>query len=744
MSRITQIPKKLKSAFTKQAGMWLLLELAAVILITTVAGNYIFNYVGGTVSSKTDVSTWEYIYTNSAETPAYSAGRDWSTANTLTPMSKEKTGSYLHLRGTFAGKDFEQTFVIKTDFAPVKISLNGTEVYNNHYGESEYTGNCYNAVKVPASNGGTLAEISIRLPFSAELQTYFSDSGKSAAYTVNTSLVFSLIVLFIGTLSLVSSLIGAAVKKKHLSITASLLITAYGAAAVMPAVSRGSYLLNFPRFYNISAAAELFVIVLFLASVAYVLKIKDKGIVFSLCLCAVTVGAVLFPESVSLLKIAYVVASVAVFSATVALAVKCKGLLNRRIQYAKSIFTVLSFLALLELLCGILQMTMQYRVSFSYCLLEGEFIFLCVITVILSARLFANRNPQIVELKTAKYSEYVTKVADLMKHVLSLDSEEEICKTVADGVYGLYGDVSEHIEDGGLAFSVSVKENSQYREIYNKSLNERVNYSAIEHRCADSGSGCIFAETYFDLVFGNKNGYHLFFHFEGIKNGLSSFFISIIATLYSCIEVAVSHFSLNGGEIENREIEIFSKLADNTEISSGNNADHLECVAYFTKIMLKALGYSEQICETVSKAAMLHDIGKIAIPSEITNKAGLLTEGEREIIKKHTEYGHILLSVFDDDFMRYAAVIAREHHERYDGKGYYGINGESINEYARVVTVADTLDALTTKRSYKEAWPFDTVVEYIDSNSGTMYDPKVVSAMHLCMDEIKKRVSEKE
>lgn len=93
--------------------------------------------------------------------------------------------------------------------------------------------------------------------------------------------------------------------------------------------------------------------------------------------------------------------------------------------------------------------------------------------------------------------------------------------------------------------------------------------------------------------------------------------------------------------------------------------------------------------------------------------------------------------------MRCAAVIAAQHHERYDGKGYIGLAGDQIDEYARVVTVADAIDALTTKRSYKEAWPLDTVVAYIDSHAGTMYDPAVVAAMHGCIDAINARITEK-
>lgn len=155
------------------------------------------------------------------------------------------------------------------------------------------------------------------------------------------------------------------------------------------------------------------------------------------------------------------------------------------------------------------------------------------------------------------------------------------------------------------------------------------------------------------------------------------------------------------------------------------------------------MDYPEHICEVVSGAAMLHDIGKIAIPQMITNKSGLLTETERSIMKSHTDFGYIILSAFEEEFMQAAAVIAKDHHEQYDGRGYGGLKGDEIHEYARVVTVADVFDALTTQRSYKEAWSLDAAVEYINANSGKIFDPKVVSALNGCLDEITERYREK-
>ena len=727
---------------TGRSALWILLELAAVFLILTVAVNYIFNYIGNTVTSDETVGTWDYVYTNIKNAASVPDG-EWETANALSPMSKEKTGSYLHLRGVLEGSDTERTLVVKTDCAPVTVAVNGDTVYNNHYGESEYVGNDYNAVVIPTASGGVTVEISMYLPFSAEIQTLVSDGTENVSFSISEGLVFSAVVLVLAAAAFLTAFVLLfAGKNKTVGFAVTALLLLYGAAVAATAFSSCSYILNFPRFYNIAVLLQYTVILMFSVSALSVLKIKDKGIIFCLILNFPAVAAVAVPQTVLGLKaVSLFAAGFSIFTMLVII-MKCKTLVIGRIQYAKGIFTMLSFLAMLNALCAVMQTILKYRTVFTYCRIVGEFVFLCFIVFILAGKAFFGRRSGGVRSKIKSCRECVVQMAELMKAVLAADSDTEICKIFAKGMYDIYCGISGETDPDDFAYSVCVKENAEYNEIYRRLIEGDVNYSVIEKRYADSENGCFPSETYFDLVFTGDGGRVMIIHIENIKEGLSSFFSSVIETLYSFTQVAFAYAS-DKDNIEIKEQEIFRKLAVKTEVSSGNNPDHLECVAYYTKIMLERMGYSGHICDTVSAAAVLHDIGKIAIPSEITNKTGLLSESEREIIKEHTEFGRILLSVFTGEFAEFAAVIAAEHHERYDGRGYAGIAGEKINEYARVVTVADTLDALTTKRSYKEAWPFEAVVDYIDNNSGMMYDPKVVSAMHSCIDEIKERVAEK-
>jgi putative two-component system response regulator len=154
------------------------------------------------------------------------------------------------------------------------------------------------------------------------------------------------------------------------------------------------------------------------------------------------------------------------------------------------------------------------------------------------------------------------------------------------------------------------------------------------------------------------------------------------------------------------------------------------------------MGYSDSTCDLVSNAATLHDIGKIAIPNEIISKYGLLSNKERSIMNKHTEYGKEILGSIDTEFMKIAADIALEHHEHYDGSGTNKKFGNEINIYARIVAVADVFDALTTRRSYKEAWSVDDAVNAINQDSGKNFDPTVVAAFNNIVGSLKENISE--
>jgi putative nucleotidyltransferase with HDIG domain len=134
---------------------------------------------------------------------------------------------------------------------------------------------------------------------------------------------------------------------------------------------------------------------------------------------------------------------------------------------------------------------------------------------------------------------------------------------------------------------------------------------------------------------------------------------------------------------------------------------------------------TDEELSVMAKGALLHDIGKIGIPDSILLKPGKLTDEEWVLMKKHPEFGYNLLR--NIDFLEESAVIVHTHHERYDGQGYpAGLSGDEIPLGARIFSVADALDAMTSERSYRRALPFEEAVRRITEASGSQFDPVVV------------------
>ena len=189
--------------------------------------------------------------------------------------------------------------------------------------------------------------------------------------------------------------------------------------------------------------------------------------------------------------------------------------------------------------------------------------------------------------------------------------------------------------------------------------------------------------------------------------------------------------------------KIIFALAEMSENKSGQTGQHIKRVSEYSKILAEGLNLPKFKVEEIRLASVWHDIGKLMIDSSILEKPGKLTDEEFSVMKRHVVFGDELLRGLEGDVFEIARVIARDHHERIDGRGYAGgkSNGD-ISLEGRIVAVADVFDALTSKRSYKDAWRIDDAYEEIAKNSGTQFDAQVVEVFKNKFDEIKE-VAEK-
>jgi putative nucleotidyltransferase with HDIG domain len=155
---------------------------------------------------------------------------------------------------------------------------------------------------------------------------------------------------------------------------------------------------------------------------------------------------------------------------------------------------------------------------------------------------------------------------------------------------------------------------------------------------------------------------------------------------------------------------------------------HSQFVANYSLLLTRELGISDRrFLVDIERGALLHDIGKIGIPESILMKNGPLTTIEREIIKDHPLLGYKLIEEFS--FLKQAALVVLCHHEHFDGRGYpYGLVGEEIPLEARIFSLADTVDAITSDRPYRQGQSFDAARREIEKHGGTQFDPQLVEA----------------
>ncbi|GGV66679.1 metal-dependent phosphohydrolase [Streptomyces griseoloalbus] len=169
-------------------------------------------------------------------------------------------------------------------------------------------------------------------------------------------------------------------------------------------------------------------------------------------------------------------------------------------------------------------------------------------------------------------------------------------------------------------------------------------------------------------------------------------------------------------------------LVQAVDIKDGYTRGHSERVGRASMMIARELGMDDERVEVLRFAGILHDVGKLGVPTRLLTKNGPLTPEERRVIELHPEYGHEMVRGIS--FLGEARAAVLHHHERLDGSGYpYGLAGGQIPESARVVAVADAFDAMTSTRSYSRARPVPVALEELRRCAGTHFDPRMVGAL---------------
>ena len=190
-------------------------------------------------------------------------------------------------------------------------------------------------------------------------------------------------------------------------------------------------------------------------------------------------------------------------------------------------------------------------------------------------------------------------------------------------------------------------------------------------------------------------------------------------------------------ELEQNQREIIFKFSEIAESRSRETGNHVRRVAEYSRILAVASGMETRKADLLTAVSPMHDIGKLGIPESILAKPAALTEEERRTMERHTLIGYDMLRTSARQVFASAAVIAHQHHEKFNGTGYPSrLKGNDIHIYGRITALADVFDALASDRCYKKAWPMEKVLALVKAERGSHFDPLLVDVFFNQLDRI--------
>ena len=246
----------------------------------------------------------------------------------------------------------------------------------------------------------------------------------------------------------------------------------------------------------------------------------------------------------------------------------------------------------------------------------------------------------------------------------------------------------------------------------------------------------IYKDNYLFAYCSSEYNHNSMLFISGIPKDLTDTQRHLIKIFSQNVQLAFENVQLQS-EIEATQQELVYRLSEAVEQRSTETGNHVKRVAHICHILAQGYGLSKHDADLVRLASPLHDVGKVGIPDAVLNKPAKLDAQEWEVMKTHTDKGYTILKDSPHEIVSAGAIIAKEHHEKWDGSGYpQGLSGNAINVFGRIVALADVYDALRHKRCYKEPWTLQNVVDEINAQKGTHFEPKLVEVFNEKLDEL--------
>lgn len=207
-------------------------------------------------------------------------------------------------------------------------------------------------------------------------------------------------------------------------------------------------------------------------------------------------------------------------------------------------------------------------------------------------------------------------------------------------------------------------------------------------------------------------------------------------TMIRGMDGALKEITTLNKEIEDTQREVVFTMGSIGESRSKETGNHVKRVAEYSRLLALYYGLEAEEAELLKQASPMHDIGKVAIPDAVLNKPGRFNDEEREIMNTHAALGYDMLKHSNRPLMKAAAIVAYEHHEKWDGSGYpRRLKGDEIHIYGRITALADVFDALGSDRVYKRAWEDERIFALFKEERGKHFEPRLVDLFFERLEE---------
>lgn len=704
--------------------------VAVLILVAILSAQFIFNNYLQT-ASENEIVTWMFVTGQSDEHVA--KAEKYNQAEASNRIYKPITDNYVHCRYNIPASAESQVLTFVTEYSPAKVLIDKDEIYNNGYGTTELVGNSYNEVIIPASTNDRVLHLYLYYPLGFNLKATLSPISDASAFSAmnvvsNLGLIFAAAVVLLGILMIVTTF-GIMFRSRDivtLNIFSAIVILS-GVAIFLKQLSYHSS--TFSSFFMFSATNSIICIVMFaaIASVhSYMANKKSITLVLAALIPAFSAIAWI-PMGALTVKISIILSTAALIASGVFLFLEIKDIENIFVSHHSLIHISGCFVILCFAYNGI---SLIFNAGqFSQFVFSIAMIIFSIMLYYVHIDKIASKSMKeyIVEKKEDDFGEYSDAISNIAAKAYQCKTRSEFVDCFCKETTKFLRESNLIINGANVSCRAAILKKSGYDEVFNDNCKGECEYGVIADSFTELESSITVGSSYVNMMLGGSTEHRAItvIMFDNAYNhpeaGLQNFF----SLLFNAVNIFYNVI-FEKKSMQDSVVNVFMNLADIVEAKSKGTGDHLIDVANMTRIVCEGLGYDEAKANTVATAAILHDIGKIIVPSYILNKEGPLTPEERSIMQQHIITGYNMLSNVEGEVFEIASQITLEHHENYNGTGYLGKSGNDISIYARIVKIVDVFDALVSERQYKRKWTYEEALNYLAENMGSEFDPDIL------------------